>query len=239
MKKVIMLLFSILVYANRIYVASAAGNSYALPEIIKTYNKKFPNDKVNIIFASSGKLTAQIIHGAIYDIFLSANMKYPTILYKKGLALTKPKIYAKGAIVLFSKNPLKGNYKQIILNASSIAIANPKTAPYGKAAIKFLKNTNLYEKVKNKLVYAETVPAAFNYAIHSTDIGIIAKSLLFSPSTKKYENWIDLPQKYTPINQGVVLLNKKAVNFYNFLFSKQAKKIFKKYGYIINLENGK
>jgi molybdate transport system substrate-binding protein len=233
MKFLIGLLFSVFLFASEIFVASATGNAYAIPEIIKAYNKKYPNDKVHLIFASSGKLTAQIMHGAKYDIFLAANMKYPNFLYEKGITLTKPKIYAKGAIVLFSKKPLNENYKKIILNASSIAIANPRTAPYGKAAIEFLKNTNLYEKVKDKLVYAETVSAAFNYSLHSTDVGIIAKSLLFSSNTKKYKNWIDLPNKYTPISQGVVLLNKKAEKFYNFLFSNDAKEVLKKYGYIV------
>jgi molybdate transport system substrate-binding protein len=234
MKFLISLFFSVFLFANEIYVASAAGNAYALPEIIKKYNEIYPNDKVHLIFASSGKLTAQIIHGAKYDIFLAANMKYPLFLYKKEFALTKPKIYAYGAIVLFSKRPINGSYKKIILNATSIAIANPRTAPYGKAAIEFLKNEGLYDKVKDKLVYAETVSAAFNYSLHSTDIGIIAKSLLFSPNTKKYKNWINLPNEYTPISQGVVLFNKKAENFYNFLFSNIAKEILKKYGYIVN-----
>jgi molybdate transport system substrate-binding protein len=233
MRFLISLFFSVFLFANEIFVASATGNAYAMPEIIKKYNEIYPDDKVHLIFASSGKLTAQIMHGAKYDIFLAANMKYPFVLYKKRIALTKPKIYAYGAIVLFSRKPLKEDYKKIILNADSIAIANPRTAPYGMAAVEFLKNTGLYDKVKDKLVYADTVSAAFNYSLHSTDIGIIAKSLLFSPNTKKYKNWIDLPNKYTPISQGVVLLNKKAENFYNFLFSNDAKEVLKKYGYIV------
>ncbi|WP_024791033.1 MULTISPECIES: molybdate ABC transporter substrate-binding protein [unclassified Lebetimonas] len=235
MKKFIIFFFlNVFLSANEIYVASAAGNAYALPEIIKSYNKHYPKDKINLILASSGKLTAQIMHGANYDVFLAANMKYPFALYKKRLTLTKPKIYAKGAIVLFSRKLLKGGYKDIILNSASIAIANPKTAPYGKAAVEFLKNTGLYKKIKNRLVYAETVSAALNYAIHSTDSGIVAKALLFSPKTKMYKNWIELPHNYNSINQGAVLLNKKGLRFYNFLFSKEAKKIFKKYGYNVN-----
>jgi molybdate transport system substrate-binding protein len=235
MKFLITLLFSVFLFANEIFVASAAGNAYAIPEIIKKYNEIYPDDKIHLIFASSGKLTAQIMHGAKYDIFLAANMKYPYILYQRGVALTKPKIYSYGAIVLFSRKPIKDkdSYKKIMLNASSIAIANPKTAPYGMAVVEFLKNIGLYDKVKNKLVYAETVSAAFNYSLHSTDIGIIAKSLLFSPNTKKYKSWIDLPNEYTPITQGVVLLNKKAENFYNFLFSNAAKEVLEKYGYIV------
>jgi len=231
MKKLIFLLIAIAAFSNTIYIASASGNAYSLPEIIKSFNKTH-SQAVKVIFASSGKLTAQIMHGAKYDLFLAANMKYPNFLYKRDLTLTKPKIYAKGKIVLFSKKPLKRDYKQILLNVSSIAIANPKTAPYGKAAVEFLKNSNLYQRVKNKLVFAETVSAAFSYSIYSTDVGIIAKALLFSPKVKQ-KNYIDLPDNYAPINQGVVLLNKNGEEFYKFLFSKKAKEIFKKYGYVV------
>ena len=86
--------------------------------------------------------------------------------------------------------------------------------------------------LKNKLVFAETVSAAFSYTIYSTDVGIIAKALLFSPKIKQ-KNYIDLPENYAPINQGVVLLNKNGEEFYKFLFSKKAKEIFKKYGYVV------
>jgi len=226
----------ILVFASQIYVAAAANTTYAMPEIIKKFNKKYPNIKVNVILASSGKLTAQIMHGAEYDIFMSANMKYPKFLYKKGIAKTKPKIYAKGAIALFSvKNIKLDNFKKAMLNAKSIAIANPKTAPYGKAAINAMKNAGIYNKVANKLVYAETVSAVIPYTINSADIGVVAKSSLFSPKMKKYRNVVDIPKSlYKPINQGIIMLNNKneTLKFYNFVFSNEAKEIFKKYGYV-------
>ncbi|WP_456479705.1 molybdate ABC transporter substrate-binding protein [Nautilia sp.] len=223
-------------FASQIYVAAAANTTYAMPEIIKKFNRKYPDVKVNVILASSGKLTAQIIHGAEYDIFMSANMKYPEFLYKKGLVKSKPEVYAKGAIALFSvKNIKLDNFKKALLNAKSIALANPKTAPYGRAAVEAMKNAGVYGSVADKLVYAETVSAVIPYTVNSADIGIVAKSSLFSPKMKKYKNFADVPKNlYKPINQGIIMLNNKngTREFYNFIFSDDAKKVFKKYGYI-------
>jgi molybdate transport system substrate-binding protein len=237
MKKLMFFLFiAVFSYASEIMVAAAANTTYAMPEIIKKFNEKYPNVKVDVILASSGKLTAQIMHGADYDVFMSANMKYPEFLYAKGYAKTEPKIYAKGAIALFSvKNIDLKNFKKALLSAKSIAIANPKTAPYGRAAVEAMKNAGIYDDVKNKLVYAETVSAVIPYTVNSADVGVVAKSSLFSSRMRKYKNFADVPQDlYKPINQGIVILNKNpdTVKFYNFIFSEDAKKIFKKYGYV-------
>ena len=223
-------------YASEVLVAAAANTTYAMPEIIKAFNKQYPNIKVKLILASSGKLTAQIIHKAPYDVFMSANMKYPNILYKKGIAKTKPVIYAKGAIALFSvKNINLHNFKNALLSAKLIAIANPKTAPYGRAALESFKNAGIYDKILDKLVYAETVTAVIPYTINEADVGVVAKSSLYSPKMSKYKNFVEVPSNlYKPINQGIILLNNNddAKKFYNFILSSKAKEIFKKYGYV-------
>lgn len=229
------LLLTVSSYASEIFVAAAANTMYAMPEIISAFNKKHPGIKVDLILSSSGKLTAQIVHGAEYDVFMAANMKYPEFLYKKGLAKVKPAVYAKGAIALFSVKKFNlHNFRKALLRAGSIAIANPKTAPYGRAAVEAMKNAGIYKRVLNKLVYAETVSAVIPYTLNSADIGIVSKSSLFSGKMKKYRNFADVPQNlYKPIDQGITILNKKrvSVEFYNFIFSKEAKNIFKKYGY--------
>ncbi len=222
----------------KILVASSANVTYAMPAIIKAFHKKYSGIEVKYVMASSGKLTAQIVHGAPYDVFMSANMKYPKFLYAHGLAVTKPVVYAKGAIALFSVK-----HKNLSLNRltqmSSIAIANPKTAPYGRAAVEAFKKAGIYDKIKNRLVYAETVSAVLPYTVNSCDVGVVAKSLLFSPKLKNIGRFYsaDVPQKfYTPINQGIVLLKKniEAEKFYKFILSKTAKKIFAQYGYSEN-----
>jgi len=231
MKKFFTFLFFFSLLAAQINVAVAANVSYAIKDLIKDFNKLYPDIKVNVIIGSSGKLTAQIQNNAPYDIFLSANMKYPLFLYKKGFAFTKPVVYAKGALVLFfiKKKPT------LNINNLKIAIANPKLAPYGKAAKEFLENKNLTPN----LVYTQTITQALSYAFAATDGAFVAKSAMFSPKMRKYKkNWIEVPiNYYTPIKQGIVLLsrakkNKEATAFFSYMLSKNAAKILKAYGYI-------
>jgi len=235
MKKILLFLISGLwLFASTIYVASAANLTYVMPEIIKKFNNLYPDIKINIILSSSGKLTAQILRGAPYDVFLSANMKYPIKIYKAGFAKSKPKVYAKGSICIFS---LKKKFAiKDLINANSIAISKPMTTPYGKAAIESFKNAKIYNKIKNRLVFAQTVPAVVSYVRNYADAGVISTSMIYSDNIKKlgkfYYTKID-SKLYSPINQGALLLSSKngAKKFYDFLFSKEAKNILKKYGY--------
>ncbi|WP_321777464.1 molybdate ABC transporter substrate-binding protein [Sulfurimonas sp.] len=229
-----------LLNASSIKVAVAANVSYAIKDLTKEFNKRFPNIKVKIILGSSGKLTAQISHGAPYQVFISADMKYPDALYKQKIAITKPKVYALGSLALFSHKKMDlsaGIYALKRANISKIALANPKTAPYGIAAKEALTNAKIYKNLKSKFVYGESISQTVSYAVSATDAGIIAMSSLYSKNMKHYkrkENWIEIDSKlYTPIKQGIVLLqeNKDARDFYNFLLSKDAKKIFQLYGY--------
>jgi molybdate transport system substrate-binding protein len=199
---------------------------------------------VRVILGSSGKLTAQIKNGAPYGLFMSADMAYPEALYREGLAASKPQHYARGALALFTTRTLDLGEGIRLLESDGIkrlAIANPKTAPYGKAAMEAIKKSGLYEKVKSKFVYGESISQTVAYAVTAADIGLIAASSLYSPHMKQYKkgaHWtlVD-PSLYTPIEQGIVLLKSGADNpeykaFYDFILSPQARKIFKKYGYL-------
>jgi len=150
--------------------------------------------------------------------------------------LTKPKVYAKGALALFSVKDINlSDFKNALLKAKLIAIANPKTAPYGEAAIEAMKNAGIYQEVLPKIIYAETVSAVIPYTINEADVGIVAKSAFFSKKMKKYKNFADVPKNlYKPISQGIILLSdkKEATVFYNFLISQEAQVIFRKYGYL-------
>ncbi|WP_457749882.1 molybdate ABC transporter substrate-binding protein [Sulfurimonas sp.] len=245
MKKTLFTLFflSLTLYAKNINIAVAANVSYAIPELISAFHQQNPDIKVQTTLGSSGKLTAQIQNGAPYDILLSANMKYPQALYKKALALTKPLVYAQGSLAILSTQ--KRDFHQginIVTNKDikRIAIANPNTAPYGKASRQALQNAGLYTAVKSKLIYAESASQTVAFTITAADLGFVAKSTLFSPKMKQYKEGIHYtdvnPKLYTPIKQGIVLLkhatnNAEAEAFYKFILSKNAKNIFKKYGY--------
>jgi molybdate transport system substrate-binding protein len=121
-----------------------------------------------------------------------------------------------------------------------VAIANPKTAPYGKAAFEALVNAKILSKIKNKFIYAESISQAVSYTAMAADLGIVAKSSLYSKKMQKYKqnvHWIEIDKNlYTPIAQGVVLLKQakgkmQAKAFYNFILNKEAKDILQRYGY--------
>jgi len=224
-------------------VAVAANVRFAFDEISKIYEQKSGIRAVAIV-ASSGKLTAQIEHGAPYNLFLSANMKYPNYLFEKNLAVSKPKIYALGTLVLWSLNKkidvsLEGMKDKKI---KKIAIPNPKTAPYGVQALAVLKKYNLKKQLYSKIVFGESVSQTNQYIYSSAaDIGITAKSVVMSPSMKNIGRFKEInSEDYSPIKQGIVILkygdtknHKISLDFYHFMFSSEVQKILTKYGYIL------
>jgi len=246
MKKFItlFLVLSITLFAKSINIAVAANVSFAIDELKAEFKKSYPNTDVHVTLGSSGKLTAQIKNGAPYGLFMSANMKYPEALFAQKIAITKPVIYAQGALAYFSGK--KMNFSQgikLVQNRAidKIAIANPKTAPYGKAAVEAMMSGGVYENVKKKFVYAESISQTVTYALTAADIGFIAKSSLYSSKMKQYKegiHWESVnPKLYSPIKQGIVLLKYGSDNsvykaFYDFILSQKAKTIFAKYGYM-------
>ena len=247
MKKILLLLLlgSITLSANEINIAVAANVSYAIDELKSEFAKTNPDTKVRVTLGSSGKLTAQIKNAAPYGLFMSADMKYPQALYEEKIAITKPIVYAQGALAYLSVKKQDFSKGIALLKEDKIvkiAIANPKTAPYGKAAAEALKNANIYNAVKSKFVYGESISQTVSYVVMAADIGLIAKSSLYSPKMRQYVeniNWSPVDTSlYTPTHQGIVLLkysegNKAYRAFYDFILSDKAKVIFKKYGYII------
>lgn len=247
MKKVFLILAFIAngLFAGEINIAVAANVSYAMDELKAEFAKSNPQTKVQVTLGSSGKLTAQIKNGAPYGIFMSADMKFPQALYDDKIATTKPVMYAQGALAYLSVNTQDYSKGMKLLEDTKIdkiAIANPKTAPYGTAAIEAMQKSGVYENVKNKFVFAESISQTVSYAVTATQIGLIAKSSLYSPQMSQYKenvHWADVDVSlYAPIDQGVVLLkygtdNKEYRAFYDFILSEKAKEIFKRYGYIV------
>ena len=243
MKKLLLLLclspFTLL--AQEINIAVAANVSYAIEELVTLFEKQHPETKVRVTLGSSGKLTAQISNGAPYDLFMSANMAYPQALYDANLSQTPPESYAQGQLALFSGKAQDVNISLALLQnreIKRIAIANPKTAPYGKATQELLENAHLYKELKPKFVYGESIAQTISYTITATDFGIIAASALYSKQMSAYKkdvNWVLLDNTlYTPIKQGMILLHPSAesTEFYQFILSSEAQSIFKSYGYL-------
>jgi molybdate transport system substrate-binding protein len=215
--------------AQKLRIAVAA-NAQFVSRILAQEFKKQIGIEAELIVSSSGKLTTQIEQGAPFDIFLSADMKYPQELYSKQFATAKPEIYAYGKLVMWSKKGIdlsKGLNSLTNNSVKKIAIANKALAPYGEAAEQALQRTNLLARLKTKLVYGESIAQVNQYLLTGVaDVAFTAKSVVLDPNL------------YKPIAQGVVVLKsskaenlKHAIQFYKFLFSAKAKQIFKQYGY--------
>lgn len=225
---------------KKLNIAVAANMQFAMKDL----TKKFTNItaiQCETTISSSGKLTAQIKQNAMYDVFVAADMKYPTELFNSGFTTKKPEIYANGKLVMWTMvDGLKPSF-EILKNEKikHISIANPKTAPYGRATVEVLEQHHLYNSIKNKLVYGESISQANQFIIsEAAEIGFTAKSVVLSPEMKGKGTWIDIDEKdYSPIAQGAIIIkhgkleNQEAKKFYQFLFSPEAKKILRNYGY--------
>ena len=226
--------------ADGLLIATAANMQFA----IKPLMERFTQDTgiyCKSVLSSSGKLTAQIREGAPFDIFVSADMMYPMALYQSGFALNEPRIYAYGTLVLWTvRDGLQPTFETLTTDKiQHIAIANPKTAPYGVAAMEVLAQYDLYKSVKNKLVFGENIAQANQFiTTQAAAIGFTAKSVVLSPNISQKGAWIDVPQTdYTPLAQGIVLLKnaekkpRKAQQFYDFVLSAKGKEILRDFGY--------
>lgn len=228
---------------DTLYVAVAANAQFAVAEIIREFEET-AGFHVEMIVGSSGKLTAQIEQGAPYHVLLSANMKYPEYLFSGGLAASEPEIYAKGRLVLWSienEKPLEPDSltsKQF----RTVAIANPLNAPYGEAAVNVLQKAGIYDSVKDKLVYGESISQTTQFIYTgSADAGFTALSVLKSPQFAGQGSFREVPDiLYPPIEQGMVILKagnnrkqKDARAFRDFVFSEKSRRILEKWGYRI------
>jgi molybdate transport system substrate-binding protein len=230
--------------ADTLTVAVAANVQYAFDDLQVAFRKETGHE-LKPVYNSSGKFAAQIMNGAPFDVFLSADMEYPERLHKEGFTAAAPQVYAYGALVLWMLKDLDlGNWQSVLAGPSvgKIALANPKTAPYGRETIKALAYFKLDETLKNKLVFGESI-AQTNQYIHSraADAGFTAKSVVVSPEMQGQGKWIDLPKaSYQPIAQGIVVLRhgqqtnpKTAQQFHDFVLSAKSRAILERYGYLL------
>jgi molybdate transport system substrate-binding protein len=239
---VFFLALSLTAHAADITVAAAANVQFTLDELQAEFTKETGVD-VKSVIGSSGKLTSQIENGAPFDVFLSADMKYPAKLYKDGFALRSPKVYVYGSLVLWTMKDIDLSKGLSVLNdhgIRKIALANPEQAPYGREAVNALKFYKLYDALQRELVFGESISQANQFiTTGAADIGFTAKSVVTAPNMKDKGKWVEVDAgAYKPIAQGTVVLrygdenhSKEAREFVDFLFSPKAQEIFKKYGY--------
>lgn len=222
-------------------IAASANIQYAMEELIGRFSEE-TGISCELIVGSSGKLTAQILEGAPFDLFFSADMKYPKEIYRKGLASEPPRIYAFGHLVFWSLDDELGLTKEGLLSKEvrHIAMANPETAPYGRAAEKLLRGMGVYEKIESKLVYGESIAQTNQFILSGTaEVGLTARSVVSAPEAKGKGQWKETDQAlYEPIAQGLVRVKSRdpekekwARDFEDFLRSQTAIAILHKFGY--------
>lgn len=240
----VLLAFTLPAVADTLTVAVAANMQFAFNDL-QTEFKKQTGHELQPVYNSSGKFVAQIMNGAPFDVFLSADMAYPKKLADAGMTTGSPKIYAYGALVLWTMNDLDlGRWKRTLAGPTveKIVVANPKTAPYGYQAMRALAQLKLDATLQPKLVFGESISQTNQYiSSRVVDAGFTAKSAVLSPQLKGKGKWIDLPtDTYQPIAQGAVILKHGqqtnpalAQQFYDFLFSGKSRAILERYGYLL------
>jgi len=229
-------------FAQPVRIAVAANAQFVLKKLAADFKKR-TGIAVEVISGASGKLAVQIKNGAPYDIFLSADMEFAQRLYNEGFSLDKPRVYALGSLIVCSSTGADvKNWKSTVTgkSAAKIALANPKVAPYGKAAAEALNHYKIYQAVADKLVIAESISQVNTYVLQGVvSVGFTTQSLVYElPSSQRFQ-WQKVdPSAYAPIEQGAVLLKhgktRKDVNhkrFFDYLFSAGAKAIFRQFGY--------
>ncbi|MBF5038555.1 molybdate ABC transporter substrate-binding protein [Methylophilus sp. 13] len=223
-------------------VAIAANLKYVFDDLAAEFKQETGIEAQSVLNAS-GKIATQVRQGAPFDVFMSADMEFPEGLYKEGFAVTAPKPYAYGLLVLWSQTGAdlsKGVAGLTDAAVGKVAIANPKLAPFGKQALKAMEFYKVKVALEPKLVYGESITQVSQYVdSKAVDVGFSAKSIVVAPETTGKGKWVAVPEEsYEPIAQGVVILKHGIDNnadaarkFYGFVQSEKARAIFAKNGY--------
>lgn len=231
--------FSVPVIAGEKLLVAVAAN-FILPsgELTRIFQNR-TGIPVEATYASTGKLYGQIVKGAPYDVFFAADEKRPNLLKKQGLC-DKPFVYARGQVVVWTaKRTLCGanDWQAVIMNSEvqKIAIANTESAPYGTAAMIALQQAGLWDLLKDKYVFPQSVAQAFQYAMtKSADVGFCAYSSALSDKGKK-GCFYTVPESPTIVQAACILKRTEnrsaAEQFSAFIKSSEAQKIKEKHGY--------
>lgn len=245
---VVLLLLGDCVSASEFTVAVASNFLSPMKDLVSVFEAESNHD-ARIVSASSGKLYAQIKNGAPFDLFFSADQEKPILLEQDGLVVNNTRrTYAIGQLALWSMSIDLTNIGDEVLKRGEfkkIAIANPKFAPYGKAAVKVMENLTLTSALEKKIVRGENISQTFQFvSTGNAEIGFVAlsqlKNNLYSESGSA---WLVPREYYSPIYQDAVLLKSKnpdtalaALEFYEFLKSQRAKKIIENFSYLSQVE---
>lgn len=232
--------------ADSLSVAAASDLVYCLEELNAAFRKAHPQVDLKSITGASGTLFAQIQNGAPFDVFLSADVKYPQELIRAGLAEEKSlTVYAIGHLVVWTNTAgvdVSAGLAALETPAvKKIALANPEHAPYGRAAQAALETTKLWERVKDRLVFGENIAQTAQFVeTGNADAGLVALSLVMSPRLAQVGRWTPIPADAHPRLEQAVVVTKRGANnplaaeYVGFLRSKEAREVFDRYGFRVS-----
>jgi molybdate transport system substrate-binding protein len=229
--------------ADEVQVAVAANFTAPMQAIAAAFEKD-TGHKAQLAFGSSGKFYAQIKNGAPFQVFLSADDEKPAKLEEEGMAVPRTHFtYAIGKLVLWSAKARVVDSKGEVLEKDGyahLAVANPKLAPYGAAAIEVLKNLGLLEAVQPKLVQGENIAQTYQFvASGNAELGFVALSqVMKGGKLTGGSGWVVPANLHSSIRQDAVMLtngkgNAAANALLAYLKSEKAKTIIRSFGYDI------
>ena len=227
--------------AAEIHAAVAANFTAAMKEIVANY-EAHSGDTVLVSYGSTGKLYAQIQNGAPFEMFLAADSKRPELLEAAGQTQAGSRFtYAVGKLVLWSADPQAVDGSGEVLKTGAfrhLAIANPKTAPYGAAAAEVIDRLGLSERLAPRLIQGDSITQTYQFvASGNAELGFVALSqVALLADDKAGSRWLVPNDLYTPLAQQAVLLkagegNAAAEAFYTYLQGPEAQAVVAHYGY--------
>ncbi len=233
------------VSAEEIAVAAASDLNFAIKEVIGEFEKQ-TGHRVKVSLGSSGNFYAQLQQGAPFDLYFSADIGYPKKLEEAGLTVPGSLYrYAVGRVVLWApkSSPVDVSQGLTVLKEArvkKIAIANPKHAPYGRAAVAAMEHAQVYAEVKDRLVLGENISQAAQFIESGAcDVGIIALSLALAPAMRSAGSYWEIPaEAHPPLEQGAAILKQSkhqelATSFLAFLQGPQGQEIMIRYGFTL------
>ena len=233
--------------ARAVRIAAAADLRYALEEITVQLKQIQPNLDLQVAYGSSGTFFAQLVNGAPFDLFMSADIEYPRQLAARGLTMPGSEFtYAIGRLVLWvpASSPLDveraGMEALADPRVSYVSIANPEHAPYGRAAEAAMRQARVYDRVKAKIVFGENVSQALQFVQSgAAQAGLVALSLAIAPAVRASGKFWEVPSTLHPqMDQGGVILRaaadaEAARAVRAFLLGERGRAILKQYGFFL------
>ena len=226
--------------AGNVTVAVAANAAEAVEAVAAEFERE-SGHRVTVTVGSTGKLYAQILHGAPFDVFLAADQERPRLLVEQGLGVeSSRRTYAIGRLVLWSPDAAVAVDDAVLKGGAfrRLALANPDLAPYGAAARETLRELGLWESLRPKIVAGENVGQAFAMAASgNAELAFVPLASVLSPRNGREGSYWEVPARlHTPIRQDAVLLDRASDNptaraFHRFLGSPRALEIVESFGF--------